>query len=727
MPSLKQIKRSITTTTNLSGSFNLYNIGLNSATYLSWDSVQGAGTYQIQKYESGNWVNIGNSTLNIESLDTSLINGEQYSYRIVTANNFISNTTITTPEVYNIVDPTIYTPVNFRGFCVGSNRVHLTWRKGGVRDKVSYEIQWKNNNDLYQNLTTIEPVVCNQGIYGVTDPIDLRRVETNRYFKHNFTGLTGTNTYRIRTKYQDFYSTWSSEIVVPIQGVTVSSTASNLATVYNNQPLNSGNVVNVSGNFTFSTPITLRPGVSITTDTTSNITFDNYLQYSWDEAMFKYNTGSMTNLNLELSNINLNGSTYTGRAGISVSNVRGLIVDNVDITDFHFQGIGLGINIEDSVIKSCIITRSGYSPPIQGDNWAGGEGGAFIGNIVIRGDGNNVLIYDNIIDAENRGYGIKCLISFTRQLAGEYYNEQFDIMIFNNTITVGNRLWDNASPQFSIEFWKCDSINNIMFNNSLINAISVEHRNTNRTGRFTVRVSQNYCRVNSKACAETSNHDIWIDSNIIDLNTYTGGEEIFADYNRPGAGLPLLVTENLLIEKNLVYAPTYAPIFLTHRNSTLNCRVRNNTYITNDRFPYAFINYRTNDDGSFQNTPVDLFVENNSITAPANHSGTTADFLLKLSTDSAGGGFLPFNTGRLTVNGTCSVRGNICSQAIQLLPVSAQQSNNEFSSVLPPQFVGTGTIQQIYKPLTAGNLQDTGYKYGRAYIGTSINRGCYEN
>lgn len=731
-----------TITSGQVGSIAFAGISLDGANQLSWRAPAGATGYQVQKYISNAWTTL-TTISGTQYADNALTNGEPNTYRILAIGTSAqSDPLVITPEINSLGVNTISAPVGLSGFCVASSKNWILWQKGDTMDRLSYVIEWKVGNlGTWNILTTINPVLCDKGVFTSADLDEKRKVESQRYFEHNFSGLSGTLYYRIKATYGNgiIESAYSSELQVVIQGSYVDSTLANLKATYDSGSRVLGDAVRITSTATLSTAndITLKQGVSIVAapNVTATVEYTGQMQYSWNKAYLSYHPSSQISLGLEVSGLVIDAGEYIGRAGVSITNCSNIVFKNLLIKRTFWQGIGIsgttsGGGGNNVLLHGCSFLNAGYGPPESGDTWAN-EGNSFIGMTTLRGNTKNIQIYaciyntvDNSTGRTNhkRGYGIKALINYIDTNGGDYYNLIQDLLVWNCFFTMGNRLWQGSSPQFSIEIWALESILCTVFNNSFENQLSLEKRNTvNGSSRFNFRVVQNYLHTIYKASIEYSNHKIWAQNNVIDHRDATGGEEIFGDYNKPSSGY--YTTNGGLVEGNLILAHN-TPILFTSRNLTNGLTIRNNTVIWNAGI-YAVVNLRTYDNGSAVNIPTNMKIQNNVFRIVTSQT----NFLVRISTDTAGGGFLSYGSGPIAGQSTASIdiQGNIMSNPVQLLP-SGGGANTKNSFGVAPQFAtGGSTYREQYKPLAGGNLVDTGEKIGKAYSGLFPDRGYYES
>lgn len=740
-------------------SFSIEGMSSNGRNYLGWLSVAGESNYQVQRRLKGTttFANTGSPTANTFFNDTSsIIDGETYEYQVLALiTGATSNTIALSPEFDLYATTDVATPTNFHGFCVAGNRINLTWRKGNEQDYVSYAIEYRvGTSGSFNALATFTPVISNRGIFDSSDNASLKKTESIRYYQHDLTTLAPSLGTTIQYRVKAFIGTilesaWSSTISVTVAGSRIDCTGDQLKAQYDAAIANSSISFRVTSPPSAPiAPITVRPGLSVECVTDVTLTFDqdDGTNNQWYLALFRVNNLNITDMNVEFKNVSIDCLDYQGRAGWAMYKVRYVVFTGCFVTESMWQGIGVGEGAEDCVITNCILTNAGYGPPDTnlGDTWAN-EGGSFIGNINIRGDSANVQILYNTVNSLDRGYGVKQMIDFirTEPTTGANYNLHTDTLGIGNVFNMGNRFWQNASPQFSWEIWACDSMRVYLGNNFFTNQVSLEHRNQsyNRSHRYSVKVWHNDFDIKFKSAMEISNHDLDIRYNFIDMRTVQDCEEVFGDYNQPlGA---YYNTDKTTIAYNLVLVGSNTPNFVTRKNQASKTYIYGNTYRStlvpnpNNNQPglYSFYNIRTYDSGSPLNIHTDLYIENNIIDII---DGGTDRRLITLSTDAESGGFATYprpanpgdpelpNTGRATINGVCSIQGNLFNATVITLPTTATLANNIFVATTDPQYVGTGTDRRTYRPQVSGNMYQTGSKVGRTYNTIAPNRGCYQ-
>ena len=296
------------------------------------------------------------------------------------------------------------------------------------------------------------------------------------------------------------------------------------------------------------------------------------------------------------------------------------------------------------------------------------------------------------------------------------------MLISGNSVTMGNRLWQNASPQFAIELYTVETMHCQIYENFMVNQISLEARNrVNMSSRYNVRVSQNHIDLRYKDAVEMSNHKLWIERNVCDFRNNLNTQACFSDSNTPPPG-SLFNTDDSVVENNLCLGSNDTPCFLMLRNRFRRLKVRNNTIVNPVAgSDYAFMNLPSRDNGTDNNTPTDLTHANNVIAAD---SGVNRTWLIR-STRDDGGGFKPNLSGATpTVLGFFRRWGNISTRTYNNVnATSMADAGNSFG--VQAQFVGGSDIRRMYRPLANGNLDKTGIRVGISHAGTAPNRGCY--
>ncbi len=711
------------------------------SSYLGWRALGTETAYRIQRRKKGETAFLTlATTAQTYYTDTGLLEyGEAYEYQVLAlTQNVRSNTVRLTREQDLYVDSELATPTHFHGFCVAASRIHLTWRKGNEADYLSYQIQYRTAAEgEFTDLSTLTPVVSPYGIYTENDPAYLRQTESVRYFEHQIGELelpadTYSVEYRIRSVVgQILVSEWSDVLSVRIQGQYVDCTASQLKAVYESQ-FEHGTCVRVTQGVALLPSIYLIPGISIECQQGVELQFtaNQGSQNQWNLALFETTNYQMTEMDMEFRQVRVNGMDYQGRAAWSVRQARYVVWTQCAVQDTFWQGIGLGIQTEDCVIDQCYLENAGYGPPEAGDNW-NREGDGFIGTICIRGNSINIQILFCTFQCEKRSYGVKQMIDFTVYVNGRYYNLQTDTLGIGNVFEMGNRFWQEKSPQFSWEIWATDSMRVVLAANRFRNQLSLEHRNraSNRGHRFSVRVHHNDITVIYKAAIEASNHDLDIRFNFIDMSQNLKVEEVIGDYNQDGAAY--YTTDQLTVAYNLIYCGTRVANLITSRNQRSRVRIYGNTFVSTfmpyddpvqgpQEGVYAIYNIRSFDNGPV-NIHSDIYIENNVFVINAR----IPKYILRLSTDAYHGGFHNYGDGQAIVTGTCSIKGNLLTAMLDTkgVPASAGLENNLFGEIA--QFTATGDVKNRYRPLPTGNLYEMGSKVGRKYNGLAPNRGCY--
>lgn len=329
-------------------------------------------------------------------------------------------------------------------------------------------------------------------------------------------------------------------IKAAVESATAGKTVQLLAGVYNENLVNVPIAVNIVG-----------AGKSATF-----VDFSGSHPQQSETAIFQYKSSSQANGNQSISGLTIRGK-FLGNGGI-ITDKR----DNVKISDIKFQettffGAWLknGVNLE---LFNCEFLNSSWASV----GWASGEICVF--NL------KNVLIHHNTITTNrtDKGYAIKALWP-DGFINGKIYS---NVMNMHPT-----SLWNNGSaPNIGIELAACFYDGIEIFDNDIVNPLSLAAHRPTKSGRVIVRNNRFKMLSASNGAIELVCSNVTIDG-----NTFTGDAILAANYQPNGKWVDQIINNNDFVSDNS--NPGWGGTFLIGPDGA-NMTITNNR-ITKGNYP----------------------------------------------------------------------------------------------------------------------------------------------